>query len=79
MNFGEAIEALKNGRLVARAGWNGRGMHLYLDHGCSQGGSPTTPQRTFDPHVVLFTVQGTYQPGWTASQADMLATDWETV
>ncbi len=28
MNFGEAIEALKDGLLVARSGWNGKGMFI---------------------------------------------------
>lgn len=30
MNFGEALEALKLGKKVARAGWNGKGMWLIL-------------------------------------------------
>jgi len=30
MNFGQAIEALKAGKLVTRSGWNGRGMYLWL-------------------------------------------------
>lgn len=29
MNFGKAIEALKQGKKVARKGWNGKGMFLY--------------------------------------------------
>ncbi len=33
MNFGEALEALKDGKKVAREGWNGKGMYLYLVHG----------------------------------------------
>ena len=28
MNFGKAIEALKEGKLVAREGWNGKGMFV---------------------------------------------------
>lgn len=32
-NFGEAIAWLKAGRKVARKGWNGKGMYLYLVHG----------------------------------------------
>lgn len=28
MNFGEAIEELKKGNLVARSGWNGTGMFI---------------------------------------------------
>lgn len=30
MNFGRAIEALKNGDRVQRTGWNGKGMWLAL-------------------------------------------------
>ena len=30
MNFGQAIQALKHGSRVARAGWNGKGMWLRL-------------------------------------------------
>jgi len=28
MNFGQAIEALKEGKLVAREGWNGKGLFV---------------------------------------------------
>lgn len=30
MNFGNAIVALKNGQLVARSGWNGKGMFIFM-------------------------------------------------
>ena len=30
MNFGQAIEALKQGKLVARKGWNGTGMFIFM-------------------------------------------------
>lgn len=33
MHFGEAIEALKKGQAVARNGWNGKGMFLFLNKG----------------------------------------------
>ena len=29
-NFGQAIEALKQGKRVARHGWNGKGMFLFM-------------------------------------------------
>lgn len=29
MNFGEAIEAVKEGKLIAREGWNGKGMFVF--------------------------------------------------
>jgi len=35
MDFGKALEALKEGKRVARKGWNGKGMYLYLVHGCT--------------------------------------------
>lgn len=35
MDFGKALEALKEGKRVARKGWNGKGMYLYLVHGCA--------------------------------------------
>ena len=28
MNFGQAIEALKEGKLISRSGWNGKGMYV---------------------------------------------------
>jgi hypothetical protein len=33
MNFGEAIQALKNGKQVTREGWNGKGMFLLMAGG----------------------------------------------
>jgi hypothetical protein len=33
MNFGQALEALKNGHRVARTGWNGKGMWIALTPG----------------------------------------------
>lgn len=30
MNFGLAIEAIKQGKKVARAGWNGKGMFIFM-------------------------------------------------
>ena len=82
MNFGQAIEALKDYQLVQRAGWNGKGMHIYLEagrhlplaHGIEKGTS-----RKYDPVICMYTAQGTHQPGWLASQADMLADDWQLV
>lgn len=34
MNFGKAIEAVKDGRLVARKGWNGKGMFIFMRPEC---------------------------------------------
>jgi hypothetical protein len=34
MNFGQAIEAVKNGKLAARKGWNGKGMFIFMRPKC---------------------------------------------
>jgi hypothetical protein len=71
MKFGEAIEAVKNGELIARAGWNGKGMWLvYQERRIDDLG------RVILPHLLMKTVQGEYVP-WLASQTDVLAEDWE--
>jgi hypothetical protein len=78
-DFGEAIRAMKGGACVARKGWNGKGMHLYLEDQLSfkvRAGAFKGEVRKYDPCIVMFTAQGTHQPGWLASQADMLADDW---
>ena len=68
MNFGDALANLKNGKKIARKGWNGKGMYLYLESFCNE---------KFLPCVVMYTANREFQPGWTCSQADMLAEDWE--
>ena len=30
MNFGEAVKALKEGKMVQREGWNGKGMFVFM-------------------------------------------------
>ena len=82
MNFGQAIEAMKAGKLVQREGWNGKGMHVYLENGNHlplTAGIEKGTTRTYDPVIVMFTAQQTHQPGWLASQADILAEDWQEV
>ena len=82
MDFGDAIRAMKRGERVARAGWNGKGMHLYLEEHFAvqtRGGAFKKHIRTYEPVIVMFTAQGKHQPGWLASQADMLAEDWSSL
>lgn len=79
-SFGAALEALKAGERVARAGWNGKGMWLVLIEGTTARGLPVLPDALASievgAYIVMFTAQGVWQPGWLASQADMLADDW---
>jgi hypothetical protein len=81
MDFGWAIQQLKESRLVRRAGWNGKGMHLYLEEHLSFTVKATKTtrgiDRKYEPVICMFTAQQKHQPGWLANQADMLAMDWE--
>jgi len=82
MTFGDALIALKVGKMIRRAGWNGKGMHLYLEDGFVmpiRGGHFKGQQRTYEPVIVMYTAQQKHQPGWLASQPDMLSEDWELV
>lgn len=82
MNFGQAIEALEAGHRVRRTGWNGKGMHVYLEtdlHVAIGGGIYEGSVREYEPTFVMFTAQGKHQPGWTPQAPDMLGKDWEIV
>ncbi|MEM6162051.1 DUF2829 domain-containing protein [Erwinia sp. P6884] len=87
MDFGSALKSLKSGKKVAREGWNGKGMFLILVAGSKSiepnEGSPyadlkVSPNGVVDinPHIDMKTATGEMQPGWLASQTDILATDW---
>lgn len=86
MNFGEALAALKSGSKVARSGWNGKGMFLFLVPGSQfqvnrvplLGVYPEGTQIEYRPHIDMRTVDGQIVP-WVASQSDMLCDDWELV
>lgn len=76
MNFGQAIEALKEGKRVAREGWNGKGMWLQL---VSDFDSRTERRRySRRPFIEMKDVEHMFVP-WLASQTDMLAEDWVEV
>jgi hypothetical protein len=84
MNIGQAVDALKKGEWVRRAGWNGKKMHIYMEDELeSTIGSRSERldrfNRSVHPYLVLFTAEGTHQPGWNASTPDLLAEDWEIV
>jgi hypothetical protein len=88
MNFGEAIAALKSGKKVSRARWNGKGMFLIYVPGTKDAklneGTPYEKALnsnivTINPHIDMYTATGEFQPGWLASQTDMLSDDWGIV
>jgi len=74
-SFGWALERLGAGKHVARKGWNGKGMWLCNIH----PGNATHKGFDMQPCIGMKTADGKMQPGWLASQADMLAEDWVVV
>ena len=78
MTFGLAIEALKKGEYVARKGWNGKGMFLFLAHGEDIQKCVGIPDQCVDV-ICMKTAQDTVVFGWLASQTDMLSEDWQIV
>ena len=86
MDFGAALQALKNGQKVAREGWNGKGMFLFLVPGSVfkvnrpplLGIYPEGTEINYRPHIDMKTVDGEIVP-WVASQTDVLAEDWVIV
>lgn len=85
MDFGKAIEALKAGKKVARNGWNGKGMFLFLAETtdiATKADLKCCEHMTGDlvlPSIVMKTVDDHFVVGWLASQTDMLAEDWVIV
>lgn len=87
-NFGQALEALKQGKRVAREGWNGSNMFLVL----SPGAKNLTSENFFNkdlaeyassiggfmdvrPAFMLKTAQDDVVY-WSPSGSDALAEDW---
>ena len=90
MTFGMAIEAMKRGKKVARAGWNGKGMYLWLlpatDVKKEWCRDPRLLEAIGDRETLpclgairMFTATKEVLTGWLASQTDMLAEDWVEV
>jgi len=75
MDFGKALENLKNGHRVRREGWNGKGMWLLLQR-------PDENSKMTHPYIYIEYPVGhaAYPNGslvpWLASQTDMMADDW---
>lgn len=84
LSFGLALEAAKQGMRIARKGWNGKGMYVFLVHGMDFHTDADLSELD-DQNVevldclVMRTATGAFCPGWLASQTDMLADDWYIV
>lgn len=92
MTFGQAIEAMKQGKKVARNGWNGKGMYIWVMPGSTIKNCPNIADPylkaisdanegtvTFTGCIRMKTATGEVLTGWLASQTDMLSEDWMIV
>lgn len=75
MTFGEALEAVKQGKKIQRKGWNGKGLWIEIQR-------PDEHSKMTLPYLYLNYPSGTtYHNGsrvpWLASQTDMLEEDWQ--
>lgn len=86
LSFGDSLHMMKLGKKVARAGWNGKGMFLFLVPGSTfkvnrpplLGIYPEGTEINYCPHVDMKTADGKIVP-WLCSQTDALAEDWQVV
>ena len=80
MNFGQALELLKDGKKAARKGWNGKGIFIELQ-------VPDEYSKMTFPYIFIDTTglrtENEFAPRdrvpWLASQTDMLSEDWVEV
>ena len=93
LSFSKALEALKEGKRVARKGWNGKDMFLYLTEGsivpfdqlignCAKHitkESTGCDDACICEHIDMKAADGSIVVGWLASQTDMLSNDWYIV
>ena len=83
MTFGEAIENMKKGEKVARRGWNGKKQYIQLatviSYKAPDGTIVNCEHDAIGNKAIAFVGTSGVQMGWLASQADMLAEDWELV
>lgn len=87
MNFGQAVDVMKAGGRVARAGWNGKNMFLFYVRSFTASVQETDAplkhiykvgtQLKCLPFIMMNTAQGDLVP-WLASQTDVLGEDWVT-
>ena len=86
MNFSEALEQIKQGKLLKRSGWNGKDQFVFLVNG-SQFKVNRAPllgifeegtDINYRPHIDM-----KYQDGsigvWLSSMGDLMAEDWEVL
>jgi hypothetical protein len=83
-DFGEALDALRDGKAVYRTGWNAGGQYIYLVPAAEYPAVTEVAKAEFGEKVpygqylAIKTVQHNVVP-WLASQTDLLAEDWQIV
>lgn len=82
LDFGEAVRLMKRGARIARLGWNGKGMWVFIIQGSNDiaklhgyGFGEYQGEPTFRDAMFLRTADNQLVP-WTVSQSDALAEDW---
>jgi hypothetical protein len=80
--FGLALEALKLGRAIARAGWNGKGMFAYLVAANAYPATSRIAKAHFGDKLVPYNAYMALKGAdgrvstWAPSGSDALADDW---
>jgi hypothetical protein len=83
LTFSSALAHVKGGSKVARSGWNGKSMFIFLVNGSTfkvnrpplLGIYPEGTEVNYHAHIDMRTADGQIVP-WLCSQTDMLANDW---
>ena len=86
LTFGQAIEVLKLGKKVAREGWNGKGLFLFLVKGSTFKVNreplisiyPEGTEINYCPHIDMKAADGSIF-AWNPNNLDILAEDWVIV
>ena len=83
LSFGLAIEAAKKGMKIARVGWNGKNQYVELAERISYENTAheviNAQHEAIGNKALAFVGTSGVQLGWLASQADMLADDWQII
>lgn len=81
MTFGCAISYAKDGYRIRRSGWNGKNQYVELatciSYKNAKGEVVNVEHNNIGNRALAFVGTSGVQIGWLASQADMLADDWE--
>jgi hypothetical protein len=77
LDFGQATEAMKKGKKVAREGWNDKGKWLILLPAEGTSINIENPSDDFTlPQIVMQTTHNKVVP-WPEAKTDVLMEDWQ--